>query len=157
MLKPAICYKDEIEKLFMKELYSQNYFYYAGYAHSNELPKITVKDYEYQYAIVTPDNKVIGYLAYRIDAICSSVYDFGLYSFDKGNYLIGIDLYEEMEKLVSQYHRVEWKMIGGNPVQKHYDKFCKKHKGHIVVLHDVIKDELGKYHDEYIYEIINKI
>jgi hypothetical protein len=45
-------------------------------------------------------------------------------------------------------------MIGGNPVKRHYDKFCAKHNGNRVVLHDVCKDENGNYRDEYIYEII---
>jgi hypothetical protein len=156
MLVPAICYKDEIEKLFVKEIYSEDYFYYAGYAHGHELPNISTKDYEYQYAIVTSTDKVIGYLAYRINSFSNCVYNFGLYSFDKGNPLIGKDLYEKMEELVSQYHRVEWKMIGGNPVQKHYDKFCMKHHGRKVILRDVCKDSKGKWHDEYIYEIIKR-
>jgi hypothetical protein len=47
-------------------------------------------------------------------------------------------------------------MIGGNSVKKHYDKFCKKYKGKIVRLRDITKDDSGNYHDEYIYEIINK-
>lgn len=90
------------------------------------------------------------------DPNTESVYNFGLYSFDKGNPLIGYDLFTEMERLVSLYHRVEWRMIGGNPVKKHYDRFCKKHGGNVVRLHDVCKDPLGHYVDEYIYEIVKE-
>lgn len=156
MLVPAICYKDEIERLFAREIYTDKYFYYSGYAHSHELPNISAKDYEYQYAIVTSADKLIGYLAYRVDTSSNCAYNFGLYSFDKGNPLIGKDLFGKMEELVKQYHRVEWKMISGNPVQRHYDRFCVKHHGNIVVLHDVCKDSKGKWHDEHIYEIVNE-
>ena len=46
-------------------------------------------------------------------------------------------------------------MIGENPVKKHYDKFCSKHGGNVVVLHDACKDPNGKYVNAYIYEIVN--
>ena len=45
-------------------------------------------------------------------------------------------------------------MIGGNPVEKHYDKFCEKYNGTKHVLKDAIKDKFGKYHNDVIYEII---
>jgi hypothetical protein len=155
MLIPAICYKDEIERLFARDIYTDRYFYYAGYAHCNEPPTISPKEYNYQYAIVTSTDKVIGYLAYRVDISSDCVYNFGLYSFDRGNPLIGKDLFEKMEELVNQHHRVEWRMIGGNPVQRHYDRFCVKHHGHKVILHDTCKDSRGKWHDEHIYEIVS--
>lgn len=154
MLVPAILYKDEIQRAFAKELYTKEHFYYNGYAHCNTITKITLEDNVYQFAIVNDAGELKGYLAYRVDPNTESVYNFGLYSFDKGNPLIGYDLFTEMARLVSLYHRVEWRMIGGNPVKKHYDKFCKKHGGNVVRLHDVCKDPLGNYVDEYIYEIV---
>ena len=45
-------------------------------------------------------------------------------------------------------------MIGDNPVERSYDKFCKKYHGVKHVLRDAIKDKYGKYHDDIIYEII---
>ena len=80
-----------------------------------------------------------------------------MFSFDRGNPLIGVDLFNEMKKLIHNYklHRIEWRMVGGNPIKKHYDKFCKKYNGNILKLKDVFKDRNGKYHDDYIYEIID--
>ena len=155
MLVPAILYKEEIEKAFARDLYSKDYFYYVGYAHCVSLTEIRAEDNHYQYAIIHND-KLIGYLAYRVDPSLDCVNNFGLYSFDKGNVVIGIDLFKEMERLVNRYHRVEWRMIGGNPVKKHYDRFCAKHGGNVVVLHDVVKDLEGNYLDEYIYEIVKE-
>lgn len=156
MLVPAILYKEEIEKAFAKELYTENYFYYCGYAYCNSLTEIKAEDYIYQYAVLNSGGKLIGYLAYQIDANSDTVYNFGLYSFDKGNFTIGKDLFKKMEELVGKHRRIEWRMIGGNPVKRHYDKFCKKYNGNVVRLHDVCRDDSGKYHDEYIYEIISK-
>lgn len=74
----------------------------------------------------------------------------------KGNELnIGDDLYKKLEELVSHFHRIEWRMIGGNRVEKHYDKFCKLHNGQKHILRDSIRDKSGDYHDDIIYEIIN--
>lgn len=156
MLVPAILYKEEIEKAFAKELYTENYFYYYGYAYGNSLPEIRAEDCLYQYAIVNKNERLIGYLSYRIDSNADTVNSFGLYSFDKGNFIIGKDLFEKLEELIEKHHRIEWRMIGGNPVKRHYDKFCNKHNGNVVILHDVCKDERGFYHDEYIYEIIRQ-
>ncbi len=156
MLVPAILYKEEIEKAFAKELYTENYFYFYGYAYGNNLPEIKAEDRRFQYAIVNKDKRLIGYLSYWIDSNADTVNSFGLYSFDKGNFIIGKDLFEKLEELIEKHHRIEWRMIGGNPVKKHYDKFCNKHNGNVVVLHDVCKDDRDIYHDEYIYEIIKK-
>lgn len=156
MLVPAIVHKVELEKAFAKELYTDRYFYYRGYSNCGTLPEITPDDCLYQFAIVDKKDRVIGYLGYRVDPNASNVYSFGLYSFDRGNPLIGKNLFEEMERLVKRYHRIEWRMIGGNPVKKHYDKFCAKHGGNVVVLHDVCKDADGNYHDEYVYEIVKE-
>lgn len=161
MLEPAILYADEIREKFKKEIYADRYFFYTGYPHSHELPKISTDDDDYQWAI-TDNGKIIGYLAYRVYPVINSVENFGLYSFDDDEHsligralVIGRDLTEKVDQLVNQYHRVSWRMIKGNPVQRSYDAIIKKYNGNRVVLHDICKDNYGRYHDEYIYEIIN--
>ena len=64
-------------------------------------------------------------------------------------------LLKKMRELVQSHHRVEWRMIGGNPVKRHYDKFCRRYGGNVVKLHEVVKSPSGKYVDEYLYEIVN--
>lgn len=95
-------------------------------------------------------------LIYGIDWYSSQAYRFGLMSFDKGNPLIGRALFEIMENLINKLklHRIEWGMVSGNPVERHYDKFCEKYNGRKIVLRDTLKDRLGEYHDSIIYEII---
>ena len=159
MLEPAVRYKDELLKHFTTELYTKDYYYYCGCAKNGSLPTIESEDDIRQYAITDyaydGTRKVVGYLAYRIDYDTKCAYNFGLYSFEKGNKMVGRDVLNELDRLVSTYHRVEWKVVGDNPVKSKYDWYCKKRNGNCVCLHDYTIDEECNYQDIYIYEIIN--
>lgn len=156
MLVPAIIYKDEIRKKFMKYAYTDDMINYTGCL-ENSLPIIDEESNAslYQYAI-TDNGKLIGYFTYFIDWYSSCAHCFGLFSFERNNKIIGLDVYRKLKKIINDYHihRLEWRMVGGNPVEKHYDRFCEKYHGKKFVLTDAIKDRCGKYHDDVIYEII---
>ena len=70
--------------------------------------------------------------------------------------MIGKALFEVMDSLIHKLklHRIEWFMVSGNPVERHYDKFCEKYNGRKIVLKDTFKDRRGEYHDSITYEII---
>lgn len=157
MLIPAILKKDEIVENFKRYFYTDDMMYETGNAFENWIPEISedVSQELFQFAIMSND-KLIGFLSYRIDFYSSCAYNFGLISFDRGNPIIGIDLYGELLKMIEEYHlhRIEFRMIGGNPVERSYDAFCKKYNGTKHVLKDVFKDKCGKYHDNVIYEIL---
>lgn len=157
MLKPAIMYKDEIKKQMQKYFYTDDMMYEVGEL-DNYVPEIADEPdrYCFQYAIVDSNENLIGYLAYAIDWYASCAYNFGLFSFDRGNPLIGKELFCKMDELVHKFHRIEWRMIGGNPVEKSYDKFCAKYNGTKHILKDVFKDRNCKYRDHIIYEIIRE-
>ena len=159
MLKPAILYKDELEDKFSEEIYTERYFYYAGYGYGFELPIIEVRDNIYQWAIIKKDEchseELVGYLAYRVNPTTDSVFNFGLFSFAEGDQTVIRDTYNKLEELVRQHHRVEWRVVEGNHAKRGYDAFCAKHNGNCICLHDVTKDFCGKLRNEYIYEIIN--
>lgn len=158
MLIPAILKKNEILDEFKKYYYSDEMMYETG-GLGNWLPNIQEETEfgRYQYAIINSKNELIGYLDYHIDWYNSCASRFGLISFCKGNPIIGKDLLSELNKLIYKYklHRIEWRMIGGNPVERSYDKFCNKFHGNKHILKDAVKDKYGKYHDDIIYEIIN--
>ena len=156
MLVPAIIYKDEMCKRFLQYAYSDDMINYTGYL-GFSAPTIEENNdgSRYQYAIVD-NGKLIGYFEYQINWYSSCANCFGLFSFDRSNSIIGRDVYRELKKIINDYHihRLEWRMIGGNPVEKHYDRFCKKYHGKKFVLTDAIKDRYGKYHNDVIYEIV---
>ena len=154
MLKPAILYENQIIDCFNEYLYTDEFYYYSGWLGCNEIPDLEPTDGHYQYAIVDEYDDVIGYFAYRINYATRSVYNFGLFSFDKGNPIIGFDVFKKLGELVNNFHKLEWRMIEGNPVKRHYDKFCKRYNGTIHHLRDTSIDKNGNYNGEYIYEII---
>lgn len=155
MLVPAITRKIEIENEFAKRFYSDDMYYETG-SLENWIPKISSNTSRFQYAIIDSNEKLIGYLEYGIDYYASVARNFALISFDKGNPIVGETLFREMLKLINDYklHRIEWRMIGGNPAERAYDHFVKKYNGRKFILTDAIRDKYGKYHDDVIYEII---
>lgn len=155
MLVPAILFKDQIMVEFAKIYYTEDMMYLTGCLEQwcPDIPAIP-EEGKFDFAIVSND-KLVGYLSYYVDYYCSKAYNFGLLSFDRGNPVVGEELFNEMEKLTKRFHRIEWRMLSGNPVEKHYDKFCKKYGGDKHILKDSVRDSCGNYHDDIIYEIIN--
>ena len=157
MLVPAILHKEQIKKEFQKHYYTTDMLYETG-GIENWIPQIAEcpESWQFQYAIVDNNKKLIGYLGYSVDWYVSKVYNFGLFSFDRGNVLVGKDVFDKLEELVKTFHRVEWRAVGGNPACRGYDRFIKKHNGNKHILKDAIKDKSGKYHDDIIYEIVSE-
>jgi len=158
MLVPAVLYKDEIKRKMLQYKYTDDMMYYSGWM-GDSIPSIIDDDENncnMQYAIVDDNANLIGYFTYIMDWYTSCASCFGLFSFDRGNKIIGLDVRREMEKIIQEYnaHRISWQMVGGNPVERHYDKFCNKYGGKKFVLTDAIKDRAGSYHTSVIYEII---
>ena len=156
MLVPAILYKDELARAFHTYDYSDDMMYYTGWLGNYEANfSESENDCYYKYAIVDND-KLIGYFGYYVNWYNSCVSGIGLFSFDRGNPVVGLNVMDELHKLINDYHihRIEWRMTGGNPVEKHYDKFCEKFHGKKFVFTDCFKDRTGKYHDDVMYEIV---
>ena len=124
MLIPAIIKKNEILEAFKRYYYSDDMMYETG-GLGNWLPNIQeeTEDGRYQYAIVDSNDKLLGYFDYHVDWYTSCAHRFGLISFDRGNPIVGKDLFNELNKLLHDYklHRIEWRMIGCNPVESSYD------------------------------------
>lgn len=163
MLIPAILKKEEIQNGFRKYYYTDDMMYETGYMGSNWIPEIPNMPNDsdwcnYQYASVDNKDNVIGYFGYRIDWYSSIAYNFGMMSFDRGNIIFGKDVHTELLKLINEYklHKIEWRMVSGNPAERGYDRFCKKFNGNKHIIKDVFKDKQGNYRHNIIYEIFNK-
>ena len=158
MLKTAICYKTEIENAIKQFYYTNDMMYYTV---SNESFGIEIPEDSgngrYDYAVTDREGHLIGYIGYQIDWYSSCAYEFGAFSFNRGNIIMGQELFRLFEKLINTLRRVEFRAVEGNPAIKHYDRFLKRHSdiGKKHILTDVFKDTNGKYHNEYIYEFVN--
>jgi len=157
MLKPAAMYREQIIQKFKERYYTDDMMYSSG-CNSNWFPEISdcPDEDNYQFAVVNSKEECIGYIGFRIDWYTSCAYSFGMMSFDKGNAVFGKDVYELMNTLIHLWHlhRIEWRMIEGNPAEKAYDRFCNEWNGTKYIMHDVIKDRQGVYHNNIIYEIL---
>lgn len=157
MLKPAITYKEQIQKNMQEYFYSTDMLYETGCL-ENWVPDIAEcpDESNFQYAIVNIEDKLIGLLSYKVDWYADKAYNFGLFSFDRGNPLVGKDVFDKLEELVNRHHRVEWRAVGGNPACRGYDSFIKRHNGNKYILKDSIRDRDGNYRDDVIYEIVKE-
>lgn len=153
MLKPAAIYKDILMEKFASILYTEEYYFYCGYP-SAKLPEIYIEDGIYSYAIVDKNNNVIGFFTYQIFDLTNTAQNFGLISFDKGNPIVGIDIYYKMKELIKTYHKLEWQVVEDNPIRLMYDKFCAKYDGFVHRIHDATRNLKGQLVDSFIYEII---
>ena len=162
MIKPALLYKDRLEKKFAEFLYTKEYYFYNGYEVGSMLPNIRQEENLYQYAIVDNDDNLLGYFSYKVDPLTRSAYGIGAFSFVKGSYIVGRDYQKLIKNLVKTYHRVTWTVIEGNPAFRSYNRLLNFYrqipyiKTHLTVLHDTTVDKYGDYYDEIIYEIINR-
>lgn len=159
--RPAIIYKDEIVKKVQSLWYSEDMFYYYGSPGTTifirDNPDIGENTYNYQWAIVDKDENLIGYIGYNHNCYTNNVSNFGLVSFDKGNPCIGYALEECFYEMVMvrKVHRIEYGMIEGNPIYKHYKKFCDAFGGREMIFRDTAKNKYGEYINDYIFEIID--
>lgn len=158
MLKPAICYKEQLEDALKSYYYTEDMFYFNGCTDSSPLNIAeNTDDGKYQFVVVDSNNKLIGYIGFYVDKYLSSARGFGVFSFDRGNPIMGLDTYKLIKKLIGKLHRVEFVAIEGNPAIRAYDKFLKKYQdiGRRIKLTDETRDIDGNYRDEYIYEFVN--
>lgn len=164
-LVPAIRYKTELEKQFAEHLYDDEMFFYNGYPHCNTIPEIAAEELIYQWVYVDKQvdkytalnlhKAVKGYFAYRVDPADDTVFNFGLYSFDKGNIGFIREVYIKLEELIKHHRRIEWVCIGNNLVLHNYQAFCKWRGGYCHRLHNAVKDNNGRYQDKWIFEIVS--
>ncbi len=157
MMIPAVLKYNLLKDKFREKYYSKDMFYVSGDM-NNWIPDIDLDPYSnnFQYAIIDKNDNLIGYFAYSIDWYASNAYAFSLISFDKGNVTVAFDVRRAIKKIINFYkiHRAEFCVVCGNPVEKHYDKFCRKYNGSKYILHDCIKTADGEYRNKAIYEII---
>ena len=157
MLRPAILYREDIEMYFKNAYGTEDMFLYLG-SLENSYPNIQEEETvgTRQFAIVDESKncELVGYLEYHIDWVNDCVYRIGIFSFDHGNVSVIKDIFDEIERLIQRFHRIEFCMVEGNPAERNYDAFIKRHNGYKIRRHATIRDPLGKWRDDIMYEII---
>lgn len=142
MLVDARVCREELIELFKAHVNDDDMYYFTADKDEKEFNYIgagTNLCENRQYAIYDGD-RIVGYFSYCCGSVEKELFnfgvrlelfDFGLYSFDRNNPIIGLDIYREMRRLYKEYGccYVSFYMIKGNPVEKHYDKIVKHFHG----------------------------
>lgn len=156
MLKPAILYKDEIPKLYQSIWFNEKYKYY-NYSTTWNTFSIDDKTNDWhEFVSVDSEGKIIGYIHYYVNRTTLCCNRFGVINFTD-NPLFGRDILKVIEDIFERFnfHKLQFSVVIGNPVEKTYDKLCKKYGGRILCIEkDETKLEDNKYYDVKRYEIL---
>lgn len=156
MLKLAHLYQDQIIRKMQETWYNEEYKYY--YDQEPMIPDFPQRpDGFRQFASVDSDGNVIGYLSYRYNSSTSRCYNFGIISFDKGNYEFVKDVIQMINDIFIKFgmNSMEFMCFARNTaVLRSYRNFIKNYGGKEVgTLRDCTKSFDNKLCDVVLFEV----
>ena len=157
----AKIYEDEIRKKMWEIWYDEKYQYYFGGRWRRDFSLNDDKsDYpRMAFAVLNNKDELIGYINYFVDDITNVAQWFGAINFSNDKYTFGKALNQVIIDCFLKYGMevLEWSVFIGNPIEKSYDKLCKKFGGHIVgIRHKRAQTLSGKTCDDKVYEILRE-
>ena len=156
MLKNAKNYEEEVKKKLRDTWYDPTYQYYHSRSYFSDLE---MNDDSHYYFVSCVNDKVVGFLSYRINRAVNSVSQFGAISFEIGNPVFARDIVQAIDDIFHKYHfnRLEWYCIDGNPVADYYLKFAKEHGGTVMAVeHECVRTLDGDIRGSIGFEILAK-
>jgi hypothetical protein len=156
MLDYAKKYEAELKNLFHDTFmdFSFKYCYLASWRDELEIPSSTYN--EHSFASLR-DDKVIGYISYKISRDSDAIYAIQLINFSKDkSYTFGKDAMTCVKDIFEKYNfrKIAFSVTIGNPVEKQYDRIITRYGGRIVgIKRQEYKLIDGKYYDIKEYEI----
>lgn len=157
----AKLYEEEIRQKFWEIWYDEKYQYYFGSNMRNDFSLDNNYDdcQSHNFAVINDNNELLGYIDYSVDNEMRIAKWFGAINFSDDKFTFGLALRQVITDCFLKFGMevVEWNVVCGNPVERSYDKMCKKLGGTIVgVKHRRSKDLAGNVHDEKTYEILRE-
>ena len=163
MLKPAIEYKEEIQRL-LKEAYYNDKEKFSYYNPSCDyefllgdvkIEKNTMKKHQF---VSIHNEQIVGFISYNINLLNYRVYNMRCISF-VNSMTFALDLKRSIENIfeVYKFRKMNFEAFVGHPIESSYDRMVEKVNGRIVGIqkeHCKLSD--GKFHDLKIYEILRK-
>lgn len=163
MIKPAIEYKDELQKKIKDYLNSNliEYSYYDSNYISTKLKGIKVEKNTMQrhQFVSLCKGEVVGYIAYNISLEDYRVYGVQTINFTNNTVVFGIDLRRVIKNIFELYkfRKMNFGVFIGNPIEKSHDRVTVNCGARIVGIqkkHHKLAD--GEYHDYKLYEILRE-
>lgn len=131
MIKPAILYKEQLEKKMAETWYDPEYMYY--YDTIPGIPDIADKpDNQYQFVSVDSKGRVLGYFSYWVYEPSRRAMNFGLMSFEKRNILFMRDAIQMFKDMFEKFGilSAEWRCYSRNKeALKLYRRIIKDYGG----------------------------
>ena len=159
MLDLAIKYEEILQKKFIDTWIDDKYKFFNSSSYHEKFGCSTTTWSKVEMVSLDKSDEVIGYFSYDIDRDANRCYNLAIINFSDNIITFGRDLYSFLESVfIKHNHRkLTFSVIIGNPIEKSYDKVCKKYNGRIVGVykeHEKLTD--GKYYDKKIYEILQE-
>lgn len=158
-LANAKLYEEQIKNKMLSIWYEEKYQYYFGGQGRQEFSLSGNNSGGFTqraFAVLNDCEELIGYISYSVDTELEVAMWFGAINFSEDKFTFGQAIHQVIYDCFVKFgiNVVEWCVICGNPIEKSYDRMCKKFGGRIVgVRRKRAKDLAGNLHDDKIYEI----
>jgi hypothetical protein len=160
MLKPAIAYKDKLQKEYVNIIYEDKYKFWNFGVYWGTGFKLSEDTWNsMEFVSVNKNDEVIGYLKACIDRSADKVEALSAVNFGKMNPVFSKDFREFLHSMFDKFNfrKVEFSMVVGNPAEAMYDKYINKYGGRIVGIQtESTRIQGGKYCDVKLYEIMRE-
>jgi len=163
MLRPAISYKAELDKINIELMEKEEiYKYFISADYWYKLFVIDETEYnQISRVSVDSDGKVIGYIGVSLNKAINSVNHMYVcyFKMPKISYTFTKDVLEFIDYLFvyKKFNKIHWSVYIGNPAIKVYNKFIERYNGKIV---GYFKDDErlldNSIVDKQVYEIIRE-
>lgn len=157
----AKLYEEQIRQKMWEIWYDERYQYYFGGSWRNDF-SLADNNGDYQkraFAVLNDSDELLGYISYSVDNELRIAQWFGAINFSDDKLTFGRAIQQVIEDCFLKFGMevVEWNVICGNPIEKNYDRMCKKLGGRIIgVRHHRTKDLAGNVHDDKMYELLKE-
>lgn len=157
----AKIYEEQIKKKMWECWYDEKYQYYFGghWRYDFSLSHNSDDYLKRAFAVLDSAGELIGYISYSVDTELRVAQWFGTINFSDNRLEFGLALRQVIEDCFLKFgcEVVEWHVICGNPIERSYDKMCKRMGGRIVgITRRRALDMAGNVHDTKIYEILRE-
>lgn len=159
MIDNAFKYEERLKDLLFDTWYDPDFQFY-NFCHNTpfSLDKENGDKNWLSFVSVSPDRETIhGLFTFYLDRETWGITSVGAANFTKKAMPFGNDLLKLINRFFTyhRYNRIEFMMIAGNPIEKHYDRIVERMGGRIVgTKQQAVRLPDGTLADDKMYEIM---
>ena len=157
----AKLFEGQIKHKMWETWYDEKYQYYYGGSWRNDF-SLADNPGDYQrraFAVLNDKDELIGCIRYSVDSEMRIAQYFGAINFSNDKVTFGRAICQVIDDCFLKFGMevVEWCVICGNPVERSYDRMCKRLGGRIIgTRHKRAKDMAGNARNDKLYEILRE-